>query len=242
MSLSTTARSLASLATVAVLAGGLTACGSDDGASADANPPAGGSGETAGQAKPGVPGSTVTPDNPDAADDPDAPDTSAVPAAPTEGGGTASASDPEDPEGPTECRASDVEVAYEPGDSAAGTRYGSIVVTNTSEIWCQVEGFGGVSYVGGGDGQQVGAPADRDTSDQAPTPEVLTIEPGDSATALISEANAGNYPAKKCDPTKVDGFRVYLPDETESVFVKHPTTGCADDAVHLLAHQAYTLA
>ncbi|MEO9324541.1 DUF4232 domain-containing protein [Nocardioides sp. C4-1] len=223
MPVPTTARTLASLAAVAVLAGGLTACGSDDDGSDAA--PADRASETAGRPTPGVPGSTVTPD---------APDASSAPATP--------GADPEEPEGPTECRAGDVAVTYEPGDNAAGTRYGSLVVTNTSEIWCQIEGFGGLSYVGGGDGEQVGAPADRDTSGQAPKPEVLTIEPGEQATALVSEAAAGSYPADECRPTEVDGFRVYLPDETRSVFVAHPTTACADDAVHLLAHQAYTQA
>ena len=37
----------------------------------------------------------------------------------------------------------------------------------------------------------------------------------------------------------MDGFRVYLPDETRSQFVKHPTTGCRNRHIHLLTHRAY---
>ena len=39
--------------------------------------------------------------------------------------------------------------------------------------------------------------------------------------------------------TKVDGFRVYVPDETRSQFIEHKTIGCANPKVHLLEHKAY---
>ncbi len=40
-------------------------------------------------------------------------------------------------------------------------RFGRIILTNVSDHSCKIGGYGGLSYVGGGDGTQVGAPADR---------------------------------------------------------------------------------
>lgn len=213
--------------TLTVLAlGGLAACGSDDTAAPGGTVTHGPSGapsstpSSSPSSTPGVPGSTVTPDNPDSPSEPAS----------------------ETPTGPAECTAADVSAAYEADGGAAGTAYGYVVVTNTSDADCVVEGYGGVSYVGGGDGQQVGAAADRDTTDQAPAVEPVTLAPGASARTQVAESEAGNYPAGKCDPTPVDGLRIYLPDDTESLYVEHAATGCSSDAVHLLRNQPYVSA
>jgi hypothetical protein len=134
-----------------------------------------------------------------------------------------------------ECGASSLTARYKGADAAMSHVYGKIVLRNVSRESCWVKGYGGLSYVGGGNGTQIGAAADRTPSQ---TPQVI-LAPGDSARSAIVETSFGPYPAKQCRPTKVDGFRVYVPDETRSIFIEHPTTGCANPAVHLLSHKAY---
>ena len=134
-----------------------------------------------------------------------------------------------------ECTKTDLSAKYKGGDAAMSHVYGRIVLRNTSEEPCFVKGYGGLSYVGGGDGTQVGAPADRTPS---ATPRVV-LEPGDKVRSAIVETSYAPYPRKQCRPTKVDGFRVYVPDETRSIYIEHPTTGCANPKVHLLEHKAY---
>jgi hypothetical protein len=113
--------------------------------------------------------------------------------------------------------------------------FGRIILRNVSDKPCFVQGYGGLSYVGGGNGTQVGAPADRTPSR---TPKTI-LQPGDKVRSAVSETSTAPYPKNVCRPTKVDGFRVYVPDETHAFFIPHPTTGCANPKVHLLEHKAY---
>ena len=59
------------------------------------------------------------------------------------------------------CGNADLHAAYHATDSGAGHRFGQIVLTNTSRHTCRTGGFGGLSYVGFGNGTRIGAPADR---------------------------------------------------------------------------------
>ena len=133
-----------------------------------------------------------------------------------------------------ECTSADVAVHYRHTDDAAGHRYGKIVVTNVADHACRTGGFGGLSYVGFGDGTQVGAAADREG--QATR---FTLRPGQRAVSKVAETSAANYPRRRCSPHAVDGFRVYIPNETASLFVAHRTRGCLNSDVHLLAHRAF---
>jgi hypothetical protein len=113
--------------------------------------------------------------------------------------------------------------------------YGRIVLRNTSDEICWVRGYGGLSYVGGGNGTQIGAAADR-----TPSKKPLTVlEPGDKVRSAVAETSYAPFPRKVCKPRKVDGFRVYVPDENRSQFIEHKTIGCANPKVHLLEHKAY---
>jgi hypothetical protein len=134
-----------------------------------------------------------------------------------------------------ECTKSNLSAKYKGGDAAMSHVYGRIILRNTSEDTCWVKGYGGLSYVGHGNGTQIGAAADRTPS---ATPKTV-LEPGDKVRSAIAETSYAPYPKKECKPTKVDGFRVYVPDETRSIYIEHPTTGCANPQVHLLTHKAY---
>lgn len=154
--------------------------------------------------------------------------TTAFAIAPTAGAATTAAA-------PPECTNAELTASYAGGQGAAGHVLGRIVLRNTSDQSCWVQGYGGLFYVGGSHGRQVGAAADRTKS---PTPRTL-VAPGERVRSQVDETSTGPYSDQQCHPRKVAGFRVYLPDETRSQFVAHPTTGCADTDVHLLSHQAY---
>jgi hypothetical protein len=150
--------------------------------------------------------------------------------------GTAATGQAEAPRSSTaECTKANLSAKYKGGDAATSHVYGQIVLRNTSEKTCYVKGYGGLSYVGKGNGTQIGAAADRTPS---ATPKTV-LKPGDKVRSAIVETSFAPYPKKECRPTKVDGFRVYVPDETRSIFIEHPTTGCANPEVHLLQHKAY---
>ena len=134
------------------------------------------------------------------------------------------------------CTNADLVASYHAADSATSHRYGRIRLKNVSGHRCTTGGFGGLSYVGHGDGTQIGAAADR-----VGRARTVLLGPGAKAVSLVDETVAGVYPRRTCRPTHVDGFRVYVPNATRSQFVEHPTRGCANPDVHLITHRAYHL-
>jgi hypothetical protein len=126
----------------------------------------------------------------------------------------------------------------EGGGGAAGHTGVRIEFTNTSSQSCSMHGYPGVSFVGDGNGTQIGAPARRDPG--LPEPQ-LTLAPGGAAYAALLIANAQNYDAATCQPTPTDGFRVYPPNSTTALFVRDDRwTGCASPSVELLTVQPVT--
>lgn len=137
-----------------------------------------------------------------------------------------------------ECSNAELVASYHGGGAAMSHRYGRIVLRNESDHACSIRGYGGLSYVGGGDGTQVGAPADRVPG----RVRTVVVEPGERVVSRVVETEASAYPRHRCRPAHVDGFRVYVPDETASQYVAHPATGCRNPRVHLLSHRAYRAA
>jgi Protein of unknown function (DUF4232) len=133
------------------------------------------------------------------------------------------------------CTNADLTASYHHSDAAAGHRYGYIVVRNTSTHTCHTGGYGGVSYVGHGDGTQVGAPAVRVRGKVA----TFVLQPGRRLRSPIDEVLAADFPRHRCRPEHVDGFRVYVPNSTVSQYVAHPTTGCRNHHVKLLHQKPY---
>jgi hypothetical protein len=152
-------------------------------------------------------------------------------AAPSTSAATPSAS----PAAVATCRTSGLRIRFadDEGGGAAGSVYGTITFTNTSKATCSLRGFPGVSYVGKGNGTQIGAAADHDDD----TVSRVTLASGKKAVATLRRTNAGNY-ASECHKKKVDGLRIYPPASTTSAFVKFPATGCKNKAVHLLSVNA----
>jgi hypothetical protein len=139
--------------------------------------------------------------------------------------------------GPGQCATSQLDASLGAGDGAAGSIYYQLVLTNTGDQPCRTGGFGGVSFVGGGDGTQIGAAAVREQKDRART---IVLQPGAKATATLQEADPGSYDTATCKPAPVDGLRVYPPNNTESLFVKqHGAVGCENQKVQLLFLRPY---
>jgi Domain of unknown function (DUF4232) len=134
-----------------------------------------------------------------------------------------------------ECTNAELVASYHAAGAGMSHTYGRIVLRNESDHACSTRGYGGLSYVGHGDGSQIGAAATREPS----RVRTVVVRPGDRVTGAVSETAAAAYPRRRCHPVHVDGFRVYLPDETRSQYVAHPTTGCRNARVHLLSHRAF---
>jgi len=134
------------------------------------------------------------------------------------------------------CTNADLHASYHAGGGAMGTLYGRIVLRNISGHACHTGGYGGVSYVGDGNGTQIGAAARRiDKSDVA----TFVLQPGQRLRSPIGETEAANYPRKRCHPAPVDGFRIYVPNATKSQYVVHPRTGCRNPHIRLISQKPY---
>ena len=133
------------------------------------------------------------------------------------------------------CTNADLAASYHRHDAGAGHTYGWIALTNTSGHACHTGGYGGISYVGDGNGTQIWAPAVRVKGTVA----TYVLQPGQRLRSPIDETDALNYPRKKCRPKHVDGFRIYVPNATRSQYVKHPTVGCRNHHVKLIHQKPY---
>ncbi len=125
----------------------------------------------------------------------------------------------------------------EEGGAGAGHYEVWIVLKNEAPEACTLQGWPGVSFVGDGDGEQIGAAAEFDRSSPH---ETVTLEPGASARALVRVSQAANY-GDECGETPADGLRVYPPGEKRSLFVRNDQlelTACADIDDPLLEVQA----
>ncbi len=110
------------------------------------------------------------------------------------------------------------------GSGALGSVYLPIDFTNTSDITCTLYGFPGVSALAFG--QQVGVPAERDLTI---TPQRVSLQPGQQATATLRIANAHNYPEATCQLVQASAIRVYPPNSYNALVVPHEFSACSAD-------------
>ncbi|OII26306.1 DUF4232 domain-containing protein [Frigoribacterium sp. MCBA15_019] len=111
------------------------------------------------------------------------------------------------------------------GGGAAGSYGVAIILTNSGQRSCTLQGWPGVSFVGDGNGTQIGASAALDRSSSH---EAHTLVPGGEVQTIVRIAQTGNYDASECRPQATDGFRVYPPGSLESIFV--PASGSSYEA------------
>lgn len=120
-------------------------------------------------------------------------------------------------------------------DASAGSTSVQIIFTNTGTQACTLEGFPTVAFVGDGNGTQIGATASHDTTTSPVA--LVTIEPTNSAMAVLTITDAGNV--ESCNPTDADGFRVIPPGSNDSFFLA--TTdyqACDNTSVEILTISA----
>jgi hypothetical protein len=126
------------------------------------------------------------------------------------------------------CKSADLDISLGRSDGAAGTVYQSLVFKNVSDHQCTIQGFPGVSYVGGADGHQIGAAAVRNGTKGS----AIKLAKGQSASADVGFVNVGNFEPSTCQPQPARGIRVYPPQETVSKFLDIPNaTACANDKI-----------
>lgn len=177
--------------------------------------------------------------SPSGASDADAPDdagsgASSTPAAADGAGGAGAAPESE------RCLTPDLTGSIAPGEGggAAGHYEVRVVLHNSGDADCVLQGWPGVSFVGDGDGTQIGAAA---TLDRSSAHEPVTLAPGDSAHASLLVGQAESY-GDGCTATPADGLRIYPPGETRSLFVENDEltlTGCAEPDLELLEAGAF---
>jgi hypothetical protein len=136
---------------------------------------------------------------------------------------TASAVASARPSGPLPCAVSSLRVGSKAprGGASAGSSYLLLTFRNASSSTCTMNGHPGVSFVGRGNGTQLGSPAVRSGGLRS-----VELPPGRTTTALVQIANAADYDAATCEPTTSNGLRVYPPDSRASVFVRFRTQAC----------------
>ncbi|HEY0237027.1 MAG TPA: DUF4232 domain-containing protein [Friedmanniella sp.] len=109
------------------------------------------------------------------------------------------------------------------GGPGAGSDYVLLTYRNAGTSGCVLTGYPGVSFVGHGDGSQLGDPATRSA---ATSSRPVRLAAGATTTSLLQIANAGNYDPATCVPITADGLRVYPPGSTTAVFVAFRTQAC----------------
>jgi len=140
---------------------------------------------------------------------------------------------------PPACGAGDLAVSFHVRGAAAGSLYGVMRYRNVTTHKCHTGGYGGLSFVGGHNGHQVGAAATR-----APGTPVrsFTLKPGQRAVSKVQIAQTANYDKSLCKPKPVDGFRVYVPNSHASLFAPYKTRACSRKVIKTfspqLSHQA----
>jgi hypothetical protein len=63
---------------------------------------------------------------------------------------------------------------------------------------------------------------------------VVTLAPGQTASALLGVVDARNYPAAACDPVAATTLRVYPPSQAVPELLPYASTGCVAASVKLL--------
>lgn len=128
-----------------------------------------------------------------------------------------SAADPNAPANQCATRDLGVQVVVADGGGGAGNEYYDVLFTNTGGGSCALRGTPGVSVVGNGTGTQLGAAAERIETGV----KTLTLAVGETVAAPLKVVNIGTDggPLDGCTVKQGDGYRVYPPHSTKSVFV-----------------------
>lgn len=129
-----------------------------------------------------------------------------------------------------ECTTAMLRLRVGSGNGAAGTIYYNIDFTNVGTGTCFLAGYPGVSLVSAASsaGSQIGADAKRDAVTPA---KQIVLAGGQTAHAVLGIAEAGNFPANKCNPVTAHFLKVFPPDQTVAAYAAFTTQTCASTSV-----------
>lgn len=136
-------------------------------------------------------------------------------------------------EGPGQCDLDDLNISVSMGDGSPGARNYTLYFQNSSDSSCTLRGYPRVVHAGPS-GTWVGREAS--TSDEYMNPAGVTLNPGDSTTAVLRSV----YPARfgdDCGSRPVQGFLVGLPSGSGGVIVPLDTTACSSSVPQLSVGQ-----
>ena len=136
-------------------------------------------------------------------------------------------------EGPTQCNLDDLNISVAVGEGSPGARNYTLYFQNSSNSPCTLRGYPRVVHAGPS-GTWVGREAS--TSDEYMNPAGVTLNPGDSTTAVLRSV----YPARfgdDCGSRPVQGFLVGLPSGSGGVIVPLDTAACSSSVPQLSVGQ-----
>jgi hypothetical protein len=122
---------------------------------------------------------------------------------------------PDQPRDPR-CHTSQLTGSMSPVEAGAGQRYADVSLTNTSDQFCTIYGYGGVQLVDG-----AGNPLPTNVARTAdPGSALIGLSPGQSAAATLHwSAVPHGDEGDPCQPTPT-GLQVIPPDETDPLPVE----------------------
>lgn len=120
------------------------------------------------------------------------------------------------------CQSSQLSLAVGHTGAAAGSFYAAITLTNTGSASCTLEGWPGVSFTDAG-GRQIGLAAKRNTTFKE---QLVTLAPGEKASAQLQEPNPGNYQQSDCQPARAQQLVVYPPNDFAALSTTYHVTIC----------------
>ncbi len=109
------------------------------------------------------------------------------------------------------------------GNGTAGTTFFKLHFTNLSGHACTLNGFPFLFAVNLS-GHQVGP---RATFRTPPSPHVVTLANGKTATAVLGIVDTGVFSRSACRPVTAAGLRVFPPNQTRPKLVPFPFSTCS---------------
>jgi len=110
-----------------------------------------------------------------------------------------------------------------PGSAAAGSVAYPLEFSNVSRRACHLLGYPGVVAIGRR-GQRLGSPAGHDTTFR---PRLVILRRGETAHALLTITEAGNFPARQCRVRTAVALRVIPHSDAHPAFVPLSFPACS---------------
>ena len=148
-----------------------------------------------------------------------------------------------DPDAPAQqCADANLAVSVRPDVEGNGLEHRGffVVFQNAGADTCELRGDPGVSLVGRGSGEQLGAAAERGGPSDPPTVRLaakgyavakLDTEQMDAKGGIFADGQGGD---PKCRVAKADGYRIYPPHSFEAVLVRSSGLYACTTDVHWL--------